>query len=119
MKHSDPLTDVERLVLELLAPGGLLTLDTMARRTGRRVRDVRRATASLLAKNLAWANHRGQWSTTPMSNARNSSDDYNRPSRNELAEHLAAMTAAGWITAAPGVPSADSTHARATPEARR
>lgn len=66
------LTDVERQVLDVLAPdglilgvltpGGLLTLDTLARRTGRRVREVRRATASLRKRNLAWANRRGQWS---------------------------------------------------------
>lgn len=66
------LTDVERQVLDVLAPdglilgvltpGGLFTLATRARRTGRRVREVRRATASLRIRNLAWANRRGQWS---------------------------------------------------------
>lgn len=56
------LTAVERTVLEILAPGGLLTLDTLARRTGRREWEIRRATNSLLSKNLAWANRRGQWS---------------------------------------------------------
>ncbi|PKV79345.1 hypothetical protein [Nocardia fluminea] len=59
------LTTVERSVLEILAPGGLLTLDALARRTGRQVREVRRATNSLRAKNLAWANRRGQWSAAP------------------------------------------------------
>lgn len=63
MRRSATLTDVERLVLDVLAPGGLLTLATLARRTGRPVRDMRRATDGLLTKNLAWANHRGQWST--------------------------------------------------------
>lgn len=56
------LTDVERLVLDVLAPGGLLTIETLARSTGRRVHEVRRATDSLQSKNLAWANRRGQWS---------------------------------------------------------
>ncbi|MFD3707423.1 hypothetical protein ACFWUP_30175 [Nocardia sp. NPDC058658] len=57
------LTDVERLVLDVLAPGGLLTIETLARSTGRRVHEVRRATDSLQGKNLAWVNRRGQWST--------------------------------------------------------
>lgn len=57
------LTDVERLVLDALAPGGLLTIETLAHSTGRRVHEVRRATDSLQSKNLAWVNRRGQWST--------------------------------------------------------
>ncbi|MFD4432973.1 hypothetical protein [Nocardia sp. NPDC058497] len=66
------LTDIERqvldvlasdgLILGVLAPGGLLTIDALARRTGRRVREVRRAITSLRMRNLAWANRRGQWS---------------------------------------------------------
>ncbi|MEV6659709.1 hypothetical protein [Nocardia fluminea] len=55
------LTDVEQKVLDSLAPGGLLTLDSLARCTGRQVWVVRRAANSLRLKNLAWANRRGQW----------------------------------------------------------
>ncbi|MEU4317655.1 hypothetical protein AB0F85_04570 [Nocardia fluminea] len=63
MRDFDTLTEVERLVLDVLGPGGLLTVETLARSTGRRVHEVRRATDSLQSKNLAWTNRRGQWST--------------------------------------------------------
>lgn len=58
------LTDVEKKVLDVLTPGGLLTLETLARRTGRQVWEVRRAANSLRVKNLAWANRRGRWSAS-------------------------------------------------------
>lgn len=55
------MTALEVQVLEVLRPGGALTLDALANAIGKPKWLVRRAATSLRKQTLAWENRAGQW----------------------------------------------------------
>jgi DNA-binding IclR family transcriptional regulator len=55
------MTSLESEVLDALRPGGMLTLNAIAKATGRPKWLVRRAADSLRRQSLVWENRRSQW----------------------------------------------------------
>lgn len=55
------MTALETEVLEVLRPGGMLTLDTIAETIRKPKWLVRKAAGSLRRQALAWENKAGQW----------------------------------------------------------
>ncbi|MFI1234592.1 hypothetical protein [Nocardia salmonicida] len=60
----EDLTDVEQRVLDVLAPGGLLTADTIARNLNMSPWRVARALNSLRRNGDAFRNRHAQWRAT-------------------------------------------------------
>lgn len=55
------MTALESQVLETLRPGGMLTLDALAKAVDKPKWAVRRAATSLRRQALVWENRAGQW----------------------------------------------------------